>query len=99
MIEELRNASTGLRQNIVADPADAKIVIGQARAADLFHQIVDALSLSQRVNERGHRADVLAEGTDRDQMTRNAVELTGDDPAKLTATRDFDSRELFRRHA
>src|SRR5688572_21681457 len=99
MIEEFRNASTGLRQNIVADPANAKIIIGQARAADLFHQIVDALSLSQRVNKGGHRADVLTEGADRDQVTRDAVELAGDHPAKLAAPRDFDSRKPFRRHA
>jgi hypothetical protein len=99
MIQELDDPSQRLRQDIVANPADADVIISQPRTANLFHQIIDRLALAQCVDKGRHRTDVLAEGADGDQMAGQAIELARDHAAEFTAPGDFRAGQFFRGHA
>ena len=65
------------------DAADADIIVGQPRAADFFHQVIDGFPFSERMHERRHGADVLAESADGDQMAGDAIELARNYPAEF----------------
>src|SRR5688572_28253799 len=99
MIDKFADLAASFGNNVVADAADANIIVGKPRATDLFHQVIDGFPLSERVHERRHSADVLAESTDGDQMAGDAIELAGNHATKLAAPRHFGSSELFRGHA
>ncbi len=55
-------------RKIPGDSADPHVVEGQARAAQLFEQIVDHLALADRVGKRRRRADIHRHRADREQM-------------------------------
>jgi hypothetical protein len=97
VIEEVSDFGAGFRQNVVAHAADSNVIIGQPRAANLLHQIIDGLALAQGVHERRHRADVLAESPHRDQMAGQTIEFASDHAAELAAPGDFRAGQFLRR--
>ena len=99
VVEERNDPAAGLRLDVVADAADPEVVVGEAGAADLLHEVVDAFPLPERVQKGSDGADILPEGAHRDEVAGDAIELAGDDAAVLGAGRHLDVAQPLRRHA
>ena len=85
------------RRDVEREAADAREVVGQARAAVLLEQVEHQLPLAQAVEEHRPRADVHGVAAEPDQVARDALQLSQRCPDVLRAARHLDRHQLLDR--
>ena len=98
MIEELLHPVGPALGQVEGDAADAGVVVGQPRAAELLGEVVYLLALAQGVHEGRERADVTGVRADADEVARDAVELARDRSQVPRPRRDLEAEQLLHRH-
>ena len=67
-----------IRRKIAVDSADAVVVQGQPRAAELFEHVQEDFTLPESPEEHGHRADIEGLRAQPEQMADDPLHLRDD---------------------
>jgi hypothetical protein len=73
----LINAGAGdeLIVDVVADPAEAHVAVGEPRTGDSFQQVEDLLPIVKGIEQRGEPAQIQEKGGPPEQMAGDAVQF------------------------